>query len=218
MKLKSFGCSFVFGTDLHDDGSNTDHAKYSRHTWPALLAQQLGYQYFCYARPGSGNLRIAETVLTHAALNDPALFVIGWTWIDRFDYTEQDNQWKTLMPVDHSDTARLYYRDLHSQYRDKLSTLMSIRLVIHTLQQKGHQFIMTNMDHLVFESHQHCTPSMMEMQKFTQPFVCDLQGKNFLEWSQSQQYQISATLHPLEDAHRAACDLICQDLAHCIKS
>jgi len=218
MKLKSFGCSFIFGTDLHDDGSGTDHARYSRHTWPALLAQDLGYQYFCYARPGSGNLRIAEAVLTQAALNDPALFVIGWTWIDRFDYTGADDRWRTVMPVDQSDVARVYYRDLHSQYRDKLSTLMSIKLVIQTLQEKGHQFIMTNMDDLVFESGQHCTPSMSDMQGFVRPYVKDFEGKNFLDWSQEKSYEISATMHPLEDAHRSVADLIQRDLVSWIRS
>jgi hypothetical protein len=59
MKLTSYGDSFIFGTDLADAEMipNTS-GKPSQHTWPALLAQHLGYQYRCRAYPGCGNLLI----------------------------------------------------------------------------------------------------------------------------------------------------------------
>ena len=121
MNLKSFGCSFIYGSELADEvwgGSNS--------TWPALFAKHYNYEYQCYARPGSGNLRIAESVLSQLACNENALYVIGWSWIDRFDYTSLDDKWKTIMPGTEDALAKVYYRDLHSQYRDKLTTLMSI--------------------------------------------------------------------------------------------
>ena len=63
MKLKSFGCSFIWGSDLPDDGRNLPRATASRLTWPALLAQDLEYEYECHARPGAGNLQITERLL-----------------------------------------------------------------------------------------------------------------------------------------------------------
>ena len=63
MTLKSFGCSFIFGSDLADDGRDGPYATPSQLTWPALLAQHLGRDYQCYARPGSGNLQILNTIL-----------------------------------------------------------------------------------------------------------------------------------------------------------
>ena len=86
MKLKSFGCSFVFGTDLHDDGRDLPKITPSKHTWPALLAQHLGQAYECYARPGSGNLQIWENIANQITTQESALYVISWTWINRFDY------------------------------------------------------------------------------------------------------------------------------------
>ena len=133
MILKSFGCSFIFGTDLADDGSGTDSARYSYLTWPSLLAKDLNYEYDCFARPGIGNFRILESILTQSTKNTPAVFVIGWTWIDRFDYTipatgrfnyrdlVASDVWKTVMPVDNTTVAENYYRDLHSQLRDHKS-------------------------------------------------------------------------------------------------
>lgn len=218
MRLKSFGCSFIFGTDLHDDGRNLRRARPSRHTWPALLAQHLGYEYDCYARPGSGNLQIAERVLSQAACNAQHLFVIGWTWIDRFDHTDSNDHWQTITPTTETDVGLRYYRDYHSQYRDKLTTLMAIRLCIDTLRHKGCPFIMTFMDDLTFETQWHTTPAVTDMQDYVRPYLNEFGGKNFLDWSRAGGYEISDMLHPLEPAHRAAADLVISDLDRWIKN
>ena len=226
MKLKSFGCSFIFGSDLSDDGSNEDFAQYSRLTWPALLAQQLGYTYNCYARAGSGNTQIMERALSQTACNDHDLYVIGWTWIDRFDYvTELDPEnpfepipWRALMPVDSSDVAKMYYKKLHSQLKDKLTTLMCIKLTIDTLKQRQCPFIMTYMDDLIFENTWHTTPAIIDMQEYIRPYMNEFNGQSFLEWSKSNGFKISNTSHPLESAHWAASNLVHQELDHWIKS
>ena len=202
MQLKSFGCSFIYGSDLAD----------TNNAWPALLAAQLGYSFKCHARPGSGNLQIAERVLNQIAdSNDSDLFVIGWTWIDRFDYIDVHDhwggtQWSTIMPVDTTPLAKTYYQTLHSEYRDKLTTLMSIRLVIDTLKQKGIPFIMTCMDDLIFDQRWHSTPAVTDLQEYIKPYMTTFDGQTFLDWSRANNYSISTTLHPLETAHQAAAD------------
>lgn len=227
MKLKSFGCSFIFGSDLADDGADKDYAQYSSLTWPALLAQDLGYTYNCYARAGSGNLRIMEKTLSQAATDDHDLYVIGWSWIDRFDHvlSEPDlaspneiPNWQTVLPSDHSDVANTYYKKLHSQLRDKLTTLMCIKLTIDTLKQKQCPFIMTYMDELIFEKTWHTTPAILDMQEYIRPYMKEFNGQSFLEWSKSNGFEISKTSHPLETAHRAAADLVHQELDQWIKS
>jgi len=213
MNLKSFGCSFVFGSDLADAVAIPGQAIVpSRYTWPAHLAQTLEYNYQCYARPGSGNLQIAERILSHIT-NETSLFVIGWTWIDRFDYWGDEYQWpdikwKTIMPVDTNELAKTYYRDLHSQYRDKLTTLMTIKLVIDTLKQNGQKFIMTYIDDLIFETEWHTTPVITDLQNYIKPYMTTFDGKTFLDWSRTNNYAISTTFHPLEAAHKSAADLV----------
>ena len=114
MILKSFGCSFIFGNDLADDGRNLPRATASRLTWPALMAEDLGYEYECYARPGAGNLQITERLLNQICKDEHSLFVIGWTWIDRFDYNQaKTHRWNTVMPIDTDHRATVYFRDLH---------------------------------------------------------------------------------------------------------
>jgi hypothetical protein len=215
MKLKSFGCSFIFGSELSDDGRNGRYATGSRLTWPAHMADHLGYEYFTYSRAGAGNLQIAERVLTHLATNEHALFVVGWTYIDRFDYVSTVDPskwpgmpWSTLMPIDTHDLAKTYYRDLHSEIRDKLATLMSIRLVIDTLKQKNCPFIMTYMDDLMFDKQWNTTPAITDLQDYIRPHMTTFEGMNFQQWSKKNGHPITAIGHPLESAHRAAGELM----------
>ena len=205
MQLKSFGCSFIFGTDLADDGRHGPYATVSQLTWPALIAKQLELGYSCYARPGSGNLRIIENILIQSANSDPAVFIINWTWIDRFDYTSHhDDKWQTIMPVDNSSLAHTYYKELHSQYRDKLTTLIHINTAVDLLQQKKIPFVMTYMDDLIFETEWHCNPAILELQEKVRPHLHTFNDLNFLDWSKRNGYAISSTMHPLEQAHASA--------------
>jgi hypothetical protein len=72
------------------------------------LAKNIGYDYDCFARPGTGNLSILESILSQSETNKNDLYVIGWTWIDRFDYlTSQYNvvssnspHWNKILPND----------------------------------------------------------------------------------------------------------------------
>jgi len=221
MTLKSFGCSFIFGTDLADEDRGEPYTLSSQLTWPALLSKDLGYAYQCHARPGSGNLRILEKVLTQANESDDTdLFVIGWTWIDRFDYTVtptgQDhaydlagtNLWRTILPVDADNKANVYYRDLHSEFRDKLTALINIKLAIDTLKQKNISFIMTYVDNLMFSTDWHTTPAIIDLQNYIRPYMTQFENKTFLEFSKQKGFPISETLHPLEDAHQTAFELI----------
>ena len=203
MNLKSFGCSFIYGTDLTSCNL----------TWPGLLAQHINYEYQCYARPGSGNLQILEKILNQTTTDDSALYVIGWTWIDRFDYNNPANdQWKTIMPVDTDSLANTYYRELHSQYRDKLTTLIYIKATIDSLKQKQCPFIMTYMDELIFETEWHTTPAVIDIQNYIRPYMTKFENKTFLDFSKQKGFPISETLHPLENAHQAAFELIRSNL------
>jgi hypothetical protein len=223
MILKSFGCSFIFGTDLADDSIGEPHAQSSQLTWPALLAQDLGHDYQCHARPGAGNLRILEKIVTQSA-QEPALFVIGWTWIDRFDYTVdptgQDHLydlaghslWRTVMPVDTDARANNYYRDLHSQYRDKLASLTYIQSAVSMLQARKIPFVMTYIDELLFETQWHANPAIVELQNSIRPYMTKFEDQTFLDWSKQKGFPVSETLHPLEPAHQAAFELIRSNL------
>lgn len=216
MKLKSFGCSFIFGSELSDAGLNGPYVAGSLLTWPALLAKQLGYEYQTYARPGSGNLQIMDRVLNQIT-DEPTLFVIGWTWVDRFDYVSEDSpmwypkdpqRWSTIMPGDNTNVAQNYYRDIHSEYRDKLASLTAVRVAIDTLKFHNQPFIMTYMDELLFDTAYHSSPAVKLLQDYVKPYMRQFDGLNFAEWSKKNGYPIGVAAHPLEEAHEAAFNYI----------
>jgi len=197
MKLKSFGCSFIWGSEMPDADLSP-----SKHSWPALLAEHLHMPYQCLARAGCGNLYIAEQILNHTA-QEPAFFVINWTYIDRFDYANAVNdQWHTIRPGAQDSMAEHYYRNLHSQYRDKLTTLMHIKLCIDTLQQSGHEFCMTYMDDLIFETKWHAGSAVLTLQEYMRPHLRQFNGRNMLEYSRDCGHAVGQQEHPLESAHK----------------
>lgn len=216
MNIKSFGCSFIFGSDLADDSFKLPPSKLtgtpSKLTWPALLAQRLDVGYDCYAWPGCGNLQIVDNILIQIKkTTEPTLFIISWTWIDRFDYTVfPDDRWATIMPGPEfpDPHAEYYYKHLHTTYRDKLTALINIKLVIDTLKQHGHRFIMTYMDDLIFDTSSHTGPAIIELQEYIRPHLVDFEGKTFYEWSRHKGFEISPLWHPLEAAHEAASELM----------
>ena len=228
MILKSFGCSFIFGSELSDDGKNRKYATGSKLVWPAIFAQNHNYQYHTYARPGSGNLQILERLMSNLAgtINDDVMCVIGWTWIDRFDYCTETSQWPglpwaTLMPIDVTETAQVYYKNLHSELRDKLVNLLYIRQAIDILKEKSIPFVMTYMDHLLFDTRWNTTPAITELQNYVKPYMTTFDGLNFQEWTKKNNFPITKIGHPLESAHQAAADYIIQAFdtknigAHC---
>jgi hypothetical protein len=213
MKLKSFGCSFIFGSDLGDEKVELGFAGCSQKTWPALVAQSLDRKYVCFARPGAGNLQILEQVINESTIeNKNTLFVIAWTWIDRYDYYHPDydgNCWdhlKTLVPTDTCSTAKNYYKDLHSEYRDKLTNLLYVKLAIETLHKQSIPFVMTFMDDLMFETRWNITPAVKSLQDQTRPYMTQFESKTFMQWSRYHGFPESTNWHPLEQAHRAAAD------------
>jgi hypothetical protein len=215
MRLKSFGCSFIFGTDLADDGRDGPYATPSNFTWPALIAKQLGAGYLCRARGGAGNLQILDRILIEAAVSDPKtdIFVINWSWIERFDYGHGvtdpiPGTWKTICAVSNSAQAQNYYRHLHTEYRDKLSTLICMYTAINMLNSKGIKFYMTYMDDLVFDQKYNAAPGLVDLQTQVIPYMNNFDGLTFLEWSQKNNFPISKTQHPLELAHALAAEFM----------
>ena len=200
MKLKSFGCSLIFGTDLADDGRNGPQATASKHTWPALLAKKLQRDYYCYARAGAGNLQILDTVLSQIDDSD-TLYVIGWTYGDRQDYRE-NNRWATLLPHENSQLARTYFSQLQDNYSDQLTALTYMQTAIGML--GARKYIMICQDRSVLADTG--APSTQALLSSIRPHISSFEGSTFVDWAHDHQYPISATKHPLEAAHQAAAE------------
>lgn len=203
--IKSFGCSFFYGSELSDCPGNSIFDP-SQLTWPALVAKHKQIEYQCYARPGKGNLFIANRIMEQPPSDD--IFLINWTWIDRFDYVNAANElWEVLRPGESGDLEKFYFRHLHSEYRDVLTNLGYIKLALDYLLDNKIKFVMTYMDYLLFTPMtlpMHQPSPVNYLQKQIKPYVTDFSGKNFLDWAKDNNYHISSKLHPLEEAHLGA--------------
>jgi hypothetical protein len=218
MKLKSFGCSFIFGTDLADAGTQPETPPPSQHTWPGLIAKHYDYDYECLARPGGGNLQILENIITQTIDPEPSVYFINWTWIDRFDYWNDStawapnkfgcNRWTTTRPGETDQQSEFYYKNLHHSYSDKFLSLLYAKSAIDILTEKQIPFVMTYMDNLMFETEFHVSNAITTLQNTVKPYLMDFEGQTFLDWSRKRNYAISKNWHPLEQAHRAAADYL----------
>lgn len=210
MKLKSFGCSFTYGSELALDVKKNDQLgqELSVSTWPSLIADHYQIAFENYAWPGVGNLRILEQAMSQAALDDPAFFVINWTWIDRFDYIDPlTEEWNTLRPGGNDPTHEIHYKHFYSQYHTMLTNASYILTAINTLRGKNISFCMTLMDTTLFDP---IDPDWQDpyplriLQQAIKPYITWFDDMNFLSWSRKNNYPVSELWHPLEEAHRAA--------------
>jgi hypothetical protein len=200
LKLKSFGCSFIYGSEL----SSRDH------TWPARIADRLGLEHLNHGIEGAGNLRIMESILTHTDSAD--VCVVNWSWIDRFDFiTVNNEQWHSMVPSDIDSRADFYYRNLHSQYRDMLTNLVYVKTALDHLDRMGAGYLMTYMDGLMFETvydSWHDSTAVTGLQQQIHAQMTMFQDCTFLQWSRASGYAESRLWHPLDEAHAAAADLM----------
>jgi hypothetical protein len=216
MNIASFGCSLTLGTELRDQSSNKFGQLPSALTWPALTAARLGLEYRCMAQGGAGNLSIADRVLDYRHAHPDDLLIINWTFIDRFDYSDPrgrhfDNghtDYLTVRPGESDTISDFYYRHLHSEYRDKITSLMQIHTVLYRLQQGGALFLMTAVDDLLMGRRWHAPGRITELQDDLAPYLHSFDGMNFLDWCRARGHAITAGGHPLETAHAAAAELM----------
>jgi hypothetical protein len=194
--LGAFGDSFLFGSDLEDCAG-----QYSNLTYPALIAKQLNTSYLCFAKAGCGNQYILNTILDN--IDDNIFYIINWTWIDRFDYVDTDNnEWNTVRPsLDNKMLDEFYYKNFHSELADKQTTLGQIYQAVCVLESFNCKFVMTFMDRLIFDNRWHNTPGVQLLQNKIKKHVSTYNGKTFLEWSRTNNFPESEHWHPLEQAH-----------------
>jgi len=207
--LKSFGCSFIYGSDMADDISNFNDTEFSQSTWPALIANKLNLEYKCYAAPGQGNFKIYCDILANSYWDDDSIYLINWTWIDRFDYVNQLEQWSTLRPAEDSDLEKFYYRNLHSQLCNMITSASYIVSAANHLNLLNCPYIMTHMDHNLLnpiDPNWHDPRYLEVLQSQLKQILTNFDGVNFLDWSREHNFKISDLWHPLEQAHQAAAE------------
>jgi hypothetical protein len=215
-KIVGFGDSFVFGSEL---SNNTDGSK----GWIAQAAKNLGYEYSTNAMPGCGNDHIARQVYSYFSNNqvEDTLAVINWTWACRWDfYIVEHETWITLGPTcvpeklkdlvertEAEDMIEFYKNRANSSILwNKFRNLQTIFAVQSYLKSKGINSVQTYMDYELFGQQWHAPDYVQVLQDLVKPDLELFEGQNFIDWSCKKGFKVTEVgLHPLEDAHAAAC-------------
>lgn len=145
-------------------------------------------------------MQILDTLLSQIDDSD-TLYVIGWTYGDRKDYRE-NNRWATLLPHENSQLARTYFAELQDNYSDQLIALTYIQTAVALLDSR--KYIMICQDRSVLVSTG--SPAIEQLLCNTRSQISSFEGSTFVDWAHDHQYPISATKHPLEEAHRSAAE------------
>jgi len=212
-KIISFGDSFMYGSDLADcDGTGFGNGKFSKLTWPALCAKELGLDYECYAQGAKGNQFISFQAIAQQFTN--ALVIINWSWIDRFDYFSMDSvpensfpvpRLHTVLPGTATELSEFYYKNLHTEFGDLFRNSLFVHATHSYLKVQNIPFISSIMDTLLIDNTWKRDSAITNMQDLIRKDISWFpNNQTFLEWSRSNGYPESKGWHPLEQAHREA--------------
>ena len=191
--------------------------QYSQSTWPALITKSLNCDYKCYALGGMGNQWISWQVA--ARLKQDTLYIVNWSWFERFDYVDvATDKWTTTHPRHEDKLDHYFYRNLDSDIWNLHRNLQQIHSTISLLKQNNVNFIMTCLDtHYSLTYNDMRSPSLRtaswinaisSLQEQVLPHIVDFEGMSFLEWSKHNSFELGPNGHPLEKAHAEAANYI----------
>jgi hypothetical protein len=185
--IVSAGCSFIHGSELGDE------VPFSRHTYPALIANEYKTSYECLAYPSASNQGIAKKILSHQPKPD-TLYIIQWTYPSRFgvslNFTIQDKNknktnWFDLAPNSWDYNPKAFHE--YTEYTQQL-----IDLGIPDLS----------------EQYFTATSDLVGI-----PEVNGFNNRGFVDWCDAQGFEVGPYKHPLHEAHRYAAINVMENLS-----
>ena len=218
MKIVGFGDSFVYGSELQN---NNDGDK----SWVAQCAKKLGAHYETTSVPGCGNENISMQILTYFATNpkENTLAVINWTWGARYDFfVSGKEQWTTLgltcvpsklaplVGLEQAEKVLEFYNIYagKSILWDRWRSLQTIYTTQQFLKLHNISSVQTYMDANLWDTKWHAPEYIRTLQDLTKEPLQTFEGESFLDWSYTNGFEVTEIgLHPLEQAHAAACEL-----------
>ena len=217
-RLISIGDSFTRGDELADCPVNDPRADdYSNSTWPALLAKQLNLKYHSRSKGGIGNQWISWKASAGCKRN--TLYVINWTFFERFDYLDaRTNCWATTHPRYDDTLNHFFYKNIDSDIWNMLRNLQYMYSTLQLLLLNQVSFIMTCVDDYfktklesirsynefdgsVFNT---WNMSITRLQEQIFPYITEFEKMSFLEWAKVENFEFGTNGHPLEKAHTEA--------------
>lgn len=217
-RLIAIGDSFTRGDELADCPVNSPRKNdYSNSTWPALLAQKLNLKYHSRSKGGIGNQWISWKA--SAGCKSDTLYVINWTFFERFDYLDVKTNWWTTTHPRHEDNLNHYfYKNIDSDIWNMLRNLQFMHSTLQLLLTHKVAFIMTCIDNQFKKSfdtirsndefdgtlYNTWNMSITRLQEQIIPYITEFDNMSFIEWANHNNFEFGNNGHPLEKAHTEA--------------
>ena len=216
-KIIAFGDSFTRGDELADCPAVSDEhpSAHSTRTWCALLAHKLGIEYDCRAMGGRGNQYIGWQIANR--FRPDTLFIVNWTYFERFDYVDIDSdRWTTVHPRHDHKLSHYFFKHIDSEVWNTYRNLQYMHSAISLLKQNNIDFIMTcldskysnSVDKILNFTNSKWNDAIEKLHEQVSPHITTFEKLDFLSWSKHNKYEIGAQGHPLEKAHTEAAKYI----------
>lgn len=226
MILVAAGDSFIWGSELADcRHCRYGYSGYSKQTFTALLAQQADMKYACAAYPGNANNAISRMAIDALAkIPGDKFLLVEWTYLQRYEFRINDewvsvNSWHTAA----KDFSESYFKHAgNSEYFELYSMFKEIVFLQQYCQINNIPYMFMTADNQFFK-HENYTrrrdeglAHLYDQIDWTKWFwfppgiqeneTCVPRG--FAQWAIENKYVAGPQGHPLEDAHKAAAELI----------
>ncbi len=200
-RVVSFGASITYGSELPDQNC----------TWSSIIAQKLGTEYLCLAKPAASNASIARQIISYTDYDQTDLVLVMWTSATRYEFRTETG-WQDVSPwSEQTGFVRDWYRGPGNyEYTEVVTTMKEIALATQFLEGMGLDYLFVFDNDELRNSHTWNLPDdYIQTIKLMLPWdnVQWFDNTGFLDWSKKNGCPFTNT-HPGVTAHQAAADYI----------
>jgi hypothetical protein len=198
MLLYTLGDSFTFGEELPEPTTQS---------WPALLANKLGYDLRNRGRPGCGNNYIIKTAIKEVPVLKPDLVIVAWTSCGRMEFADRysvydiwpGSERKFERPYPHRQTVEKYITSYNNEAHQYRSWLRSVILLQDFFKLRNINYRFVNTFDTQKLSHKYLTASKIYSDLIdTQQFL-GWPYTGIVEWAAG--CPTGPRHHPLQEGH-----------------
>jgi hypothetical protein len=224
-KAYIFGCSHAAGSEMFDNDLDREYT----HSYPALIAQDLGYEIHNHAIPGGSNDAIFRILIDiHQSITDQDMIIFCWIGAGRVEiYSDDDDQWlqfsvgrQTFNVIEPHDVARqgqatgALVRD-HDGWSDYKQQWQKRWLGIADRNEKAQEYRNMLAAHYLASTRTQRIINIRSFAGYDHPY-CDtarhfhwpIKHEEFWQWCHDRQFAHTDWGHFGAEAHRAFADYI----------
>lgn len=199
-RLISYGSSVLYGSELPDGSLSMS----------AIIAQKLGLDYLCRAKPVSSNTKIARKIISYQDYQDDFVLVM-WTAPNRYEF-KSENGWRGFTTFNHRDALLTEWFNGPGglEYTEVMTALQAMCLTQQFLVSRAIPYLFitdysTIKESYTFNSNDEYIVAMKSLIDWNRFIYFD--GDGFIPWATKNKFTFVGS-HPGAEAHQAATNIL----------